>query len=544
MVTPMAKLKQCKLNRKVNHITGHDEGYSVIDSAELAWPRVSFLIEHEDGLTELSSEQLSLKHAHLAARFIILLKNEKHWAQKSILGCFVNSKPFFKFLDQRVEPPATLKIIKKTLAKQFENFLRTTYPKAADSTQRSRYKNFMWFYRAASVYLDNEVADDVVNGKMPRNPFKGEHRTAQSAPAYSEAEKKIIMPALQAAYKDSHNRRDAYALSVRVALLLSKTGFNVSSILTLSRDPLVPHPFDPKREILIGIKPRARHSVKQILDKPSKEIAREQGAVGKNASLLIREILATNEVLSQGGYGIDALAIYRTSDGEIRRLSNTTLNANLLKVSKDFGLQIGTKILRISGARLRATFSNKVYRMSGSFITTAKLLNHSSSINLAANTYIHHTKQDERQFSFVGKVFEQKMRGKNSEIIQSVDLSEDPPAPEALSTAVAKCSDPVNGTYAPKNGQTCINVLECFFCEQMTVFRNDLHRLLSFYYAIKNEKARISIAVWTKRFFPILQIIDSEILPQFQKSYVDEARTNAIKSPHPMWAQPGVFDEA
>lgn len=540
----MAKLKQSRLNRKVDYIIGLDGGYSIIDPTELRSAAVEMSLTLEDGIKAQSSKDLTSKHSHLAARFIILLKSSDDLSTKTKVSYLSNIKPFFNFLDERIDSPITLKNINNILARQFIQYLRNTYPDSSTGSQRTRWKVFKWFFDTAFIYLNSEVSDDVLHKKMPKNPFKNEHKTAKHAEPYSDTEFKQIMEALQAAYKSSLKGQDDFSLSVRVAIILARTGFNVSSVLTMPRNPLIPHPIDSRKEILIGGKPRARRHVKQIIDKAPEDCVEERTAVGKNVSALVREILANNQLLSLEGDEIDALTIYQDSNAEILQLSNHVLNNNLNKVSEKFNLRDSkNKILTIRGTRLRATFGKNNYKISGSVIEVSKLLNHSSSINLAANAYISTSKEDELKFSFVGKVIEDRARNNNSGRIPSIDMTKGIQPPEILATSVAKCSDSKNGTYAPKNGQTCTCVLECFSCEQMTVFRNDLHRLLSFYYAIKNEKERISIAVWTKRFLPILQIIDLQILPQFHESYVETARIEAINNPHPIWAQPGILNK-
>mgnify|MGYP003366343089 CR=1 FL=1 len=106
-----------------------------------------------------------------------------------------------------------------------------------------------------------------------------------------------------------------------------------------------------------------------------------------------------------------------------------------------------------------------------------------------------------------------------------------------------RCSDPVNGQYAPKReGAFCFNFLNCVRCKHYAVTAEDLHKLYSFYFRVLAERTRIDKRRWAREYGHIPRLIDNYIVAEglrrgiFKAADVKAARERARTAPHAFWS--------
>lgn len=110
-------------------------------------------------------------------------------------------------------------------------------------------------------------------------------------------------------------------------------------------------------------------------------------------------------------------------------------------------------------------------------------------------------------------------------------------------TPMGRCSDLVNGQYAPKReGATCINFLNCLRCRNYVVTGDDLHKLFSFYFRVFAEREHMDKRRWQRDYAHIPRLIDNYIVAEglrrgiFKLAAVETARERARIEPHPFWS--------
>ena len=110
-------------------------------------------------------------------------------------------------------------------------------------------------------------------------------------------------------------------------------------------------------------------------------------------------------------------------------------------------------------------------------------------------------------------------------------------------TPTGRCSDPINGQYAPKSeGATCINFLNCLRCRHYVVTGEDLYKLYSFYFRVFAERKHMDKRRWSRDYAHIPRLIDEYIVAEglrrgcFKLSTVEAAREHARTKPHPFWS--------
>jgi hypothetical protein len=212
------------------------------------------------------------------------------------------------------------------------------------------------------------------------------------------------------------------------------------------------------------------------------------------------------------------------------------------------------KPLKLNTSRLRKTFSQRIWQLSGGdIVTTAKELGNSPSV--AGQSYVAVTPEMVANFRRLGLLMHADWAGKLDDLVFLEELAKNTGIlPSHLrdiavgfnNTGVGRCTDPRYGTKAPGDGQICTRWLECFRCQNQLVMQSDLYRLFSFYFLLLKERNFISIQKWDDLYGPIIKIIDEEIVKPnlktgknpkgcFDPYRVAKAKAEAEINPHPMW---------
>jgi len=180
------------------------------------------------------------------------------------------------------------------------------------------------------------------------------------------------------------------------------------------------------------------------------------------------------------------------------------------------------KQLSISISRIRKTFINKAWEISGNNpLVASKIGNH--SLKVMTDYYLEPPPESERKFTMLGEVL--------TEELKEGDLNK-----VSEPTPVSRCSDPIAGQFAPnKKGALCSNFLACVRCRSFVVTKDDLYRLFSFYWQVVRTRRKVGSKKWNRYFSHIVRVIDKEIAPKFPIEIITEQKQIAKESPHPFW---------
>jgi hypothetical protein len=159
--------------------------------------------------------------------------------------------------------------------------------------------------------------------------------------------------------------------------------------------------------------------------------------------------------------------------------------------------------------------------------------------------YLAVTPEMMRNHHFLGKCLEVELRGTGRDAATLARLAKEMRvevddikrilAGES-NTGVGRCSSPLNGRYAPKDGHTaCSAFLHCFRCPNQVVMESDLYRMYSFYWLLVKERNLLGRNRWHKVYGWVIREIDRVIAPHFAASTVKQAKEKAFVDPHPMW---------
>ncbi|HUR42444.1 MAG TPA: hypothetical protein VM240_14880 [Verrucomicrobiae bacterium] len=395
---------------------------------------------------------------------------------------------------------------------------------------------------------------------FPKNPYPGALRSTKGSAPYSEDELRSILRALTTdldAIRGGAFRTgsDQDVLWIYLALIAARTGRNPGPLKHLFRDALVPNPLKPGSFVLVGYKVRGnRHVVVPVKGfdgmKGKGKHPKDAGAVGSDVAILFNEVLEkTHSLVETAPPKLKRfLFLYRNagggSKGAFGVLSNLPRLAKRFKDRHALRDRNG-KVLAVTISRLRKTFGDRAYRRTRDLATTAALLG--NSIAVADSNYLPVTPELEKNHHFCGLALEATFRGKSDDAkyIKAVAMAIGRSAAEVAqifkdtqNTGVAKCSSPLYGRYAPKDGiNPCDKFIYCFKCPNQVITGDpdDLHRMFSFYWFLKNERKKLGRNGWTRAYKSVITVIDKEIAPRFPTGLVREMRERAFNSPHPMW---------
>jgi hypothetical protein len=407
-----------------------------------------------------------------------------------------------------------------------------------------------WTYRRQKTVYTNTKSVLLACGRrqwlaapeavFPRNPFPRSNRRVQQAKALSNGERERFAVALKADVASVLDGRfdgpDSHGMGLCLLAIALRTGRNTTPLLELGRNALVAHPLKEDRRLLVTHKRRGNATHLTPL-RFSKDIEAME-TIGLDVANIYEAVLARTEPL------VDAaplslrshLWLYRsngnTTKGGVSVLRNSTLLQSVAAFVERHDLRGDDgESLRINVSRLRQTFTNRLWRLSGGDpFLVAKLAGH--SVKVLDSHYLDVTPEMERNHKFVGEALVDTYFGRPAKALPVAPTGRPKVAEQ---TCVGRCADNFNGECAPKNGTRCIDFLSCFRCRSFVVTADDLHRLFSFYWLLVSERALIGAAKWAKYYGWIIRAIDQDISPRFDQATTAAARDQARANPHPFW---------
>lgn len=370
---------------------------------------------------------------------------------------------------------------------------------------------------------------------FPRNPFPNSNRKTKGETPLPKAQRQSFAAAVKQAvmpiWRDDVSLTSEL-LTYALLIVALHTGRNTTPLLEMGRDCLRAHPKD-NSTFLILWKRRGHNTSKVILrgESTNERLLESTPTVKINVERLIRHVIARTEPLR--AKAPDDLQtrvwLYRSHGGQVTALSNMTLQSGIQKLVANYGLTDSNgQPLRINISRLRKTFANRIFEiLDGDLVTTAIALGNTPQV--AGRNYLLPDQGAKRNWRFMGEVMVEEL------LTHTIGTT--------YRTPMGRCSDPVNGQYAPKRkGATCINFLNCLRCRHYAVTGNDLHKLFSFYFRVFAERIRMDKRRWTREFAHIPRLIDDYIVAEglrrgvFKLADVETARERARIEPHPFWS--------
>lgn len=363
---------------------------------------------------------------------------------------------------------------------------------------------------------------------FPKNPFPHVNKRYQGQKALTPYEKRQVVVALKQAIKLFYSKTEplsGYELTLCLLAVAVQTGINTSPLLNMTTDSLSDHPLKDNRKLLTVFKKRGNATQLHNLRKSeSLEIA--QG-VKLDVAYFIERAIELNASVRQA-IDSDLVFVYAiqgggrgTQKGVVTSLSENRLVPNICKFIKEYDLKDENgKALNLNISRLRKTFINGIYELSGeSLLVAAQQAKHSGTSTL--DHYLQAPEQSKRNLGLMGE-------------IRVKELTCD-----AASVPVGHCKDPLNGDKAPKDGSFCNDFLGCFRCKSFVITGDDLHKLFSFYWAIIRNRDEFGRKDWKRHLRNVLKIVDEEVVPEFAKhgqlQRVETEKERARISPHPYW---------
>jgi hypothetical protein len=282
------------------------------------------------------------------------------------------------------------------------------------------------------------------------------------------------------------------------------------------------HPLKKNRKLLTVFKKRGNATQLHNLRK-SEELSLVQG-VKLDVAYMIERITALNKPL-RDALNSDHLLLYSSrrgaNSGEITSLTEMALGFGIKTLAKHYELKDEDgKAILINLSRIRKTFINGIYELSGeNILVAASAAKHKGTESI--DHYLEAPEQTKRNLGLMGE-------------IRVKELTSD-----AEVTPTAHCKDPINGDKAPKNGKTCVDFLACFRCKSCVITGDDLYRLYSLYWAIVRNRDTFGRKDWKRHLRNVLNVIDTEVEPAFiaqgMLSHLQTERERAKHSPHPYW---------
>ncbi|MCU1751309.1 hypothetical protein [Pseudomonas sp. 6D_7.1_Bac1] len=375
---------------------------------------------------------------------------------------------------------------------------------------------------------------------FPRNPFPNSTRKAKGETALSKRERQAFTMALRQAIKPiwaDNVSITGELLSLALLIVALHTGRNTTPLLEMRRDCLRPHPKD-NTVFLVLWKRRGYNSNKVVLraESNAERVLESTPSVRTNVECLIRRVMALTEALD--AEVPDDLKgrvwLYRSrsnkSIGQITALSGEMLGRATSRLIAEYKLiDCNGKPLRINISRLRKTFANRIFELTdGDLATTAAALGNTPQV--AGQNYLAPNENARRNWQFMGEVLVQEL------LTETIGAT-------YRDTPMGRCTDPVNGQYAPKREDTtCMNFMNCLRCKHYAVTAEDLYKLFSFYFRVLAERSRMDKRRWAREYSHIPRLIDHYIISEglrrgiFKAAAVEAAREQARTLPHPFWS--------
>jgi hypothetical protein len=372
------------------------------------------------------------------------------------------------------------------------------------------------------------IPNEAFSEMFPKNPYPNSNRRVKGAKPFSEHEKRQLVVALKQALKPIYvpNREElltGYELTVCVLAIAMQTGINTTPLLNMTTDSLSDHPLKSNRKLLTVYKARGNATQLHNLRK-SEQVELVQG-VKLDVAYIIERITALNKSM-RDELGSDNLMLYRKNENENEKakatsITDASLGINIAKLVKNYELiDEDKKTIKVNLSRIRKTFINGIYELSGeNILIAAKSAKHSGTGTI--DHYLEAPEESKRNLGLMGE-------------IRVKELTSD-----TQPTPTGRCKYPIDGDKAPKNGTTCADFLACFRCKSFVITGDDLYRLYSFYWAIVRNRDSFGRKDWKRYLRNVMSVIDSEVEPAFfekgMASHLQAERERARVSPHPYW---------
>lgn len=383
---------------------------------------------------------------------------------------------------------------------------------------------------------------------FPRNPFPNSNQLTSKREAYSVAEQKRILEALNRDLRSIHDDGGEslpclQVLVVHLLLLGLATGRNLQSLMDLRRDSLQEHPL-PDREFLVTYKRRGWATQATSLRKAAAPDAQQTfQTVPKTVGEHFRFLCNFTDHLVGEAKADDREFVFLWCvthlgrKGLVARLDNGNARQAVIMFARRHALMDDRgRPLALNSARMRPTFATELYRRTRDIRRVQQALGHANA-ETSARHYAERPLEAERDHSIVLDSMVSLFT--RMEIDGKVLLAADGIIPlqnmkdlltGGYNTGIARYRNPFR-----EDESVCKKFFTCFKCPNMTVFEDDLWRLFSFYYRLLGERTKLNSAHWMKTFAPIVKRIDQDIAPQFPADKVEAARLKARENPHPTW---------
>jgi len=421
---------------------------------------------------------------------------------------------------------------------EFLDFLRRQTSRDGSAWSYQRQKSVYTNTKSVLVACGRRQWLPAPEAAFPRNPFPRSNRRVQQAKALSNGERERFAAALKidvaSVLAGRFDGPDSHGMGLCLLAIALRTGRNTTPLLELGRNALVAHPLKEDRRLLVTRKRRGNATHLTPL-RFSKDIEGME-TVGMDVANIYESVLAVTEPLVSAAPPSLRLHLwlYRSNGNKTKGSVSVLRNSTLLKSVAAFVERHDLRgddgeSLRVNVSRLRQTFTNRLWRLSGGDpFLVAKLAGH--SVKVLDSHYLDVTPEMERNHKFVGEALVDNYFGYLTKALP-VEPTVRPKVAEQ--TCVGRCADNINGECAPKNGTRCIDFLSCFRCRSFVVTVDDLHRLFSFYWLLVSERAIIGAAKWAKYYGWIIRTIDQDIAPRFEQA--TDVRERARANPHPFW---------
>lgn len=421
--------------------------------------------------------------------------------------------------------------------------------------------------RSLYVGLKTLLMQCVATGELrmdcfPRQPFPNAGRAHNPPSPYTKEEMQALLSALandlRAIRAGSFAGTDPDRLLVYFLLVAARTGRNPTSLCEMTRDAVRPHPLKPDTHSLLTTYKRRGNSISTLSVRKPHQVE-EISVLAADTSSLVRDVLNLTEDLvafAPAELG-NSLWLYRRSRrwvslGAVAAFSKKIIYTSIERFVRRHHLLVddedgrsGSQVpFALSVMRLRKTFASRLWDLTGGDVTmTANLLGNRPHVT--DTHYLAVTPEMVRNHHFLGKCLEIELRGTArdastlarlaKEMHIAVDEVKRMVAGEN-NTGVGRCSSPLEGRYAPKDGHTaCSAFLHCFRCPNQVVMESDLYRMYSFYWLLVKERNLIGRNQWQKVYGWVIREIDRVIAPHFSASVMKQTKEKAYVDPHPMW---------
>ena len=472
--------------------------------------------------------------------------------------CASGMRYWFKYLDAESGKGRVIGCLADIVPRTVERYTEWLKQQPARGKGTISITSARAIYNATKTVLMNRVrAGQLGIGVFPQIPFPNADRAYVGHQAFTQGEIERLLIAL---LKDLDMIRsgnlpsgsEAAAMTVYLLLIAARSGRNLTPLLEMSRDAITDHPLKPDMGVLQLYKRRGFKIHRQAFRYHNTDD--ESASVPSDVVTLYREALARSFPLLDLAPKTmhDRVWLYRAKGNRgVKTLNASNIDQQataLVARHQIFGDRRASnglpELLKVNVSRLRKTFATRIWQLTnGNLFKTAQLLGNST--RMTDSHYLAVTPEMERNHKFVGRILEGVMTGQVNEQSFRDDLSArlsiEPEKVDlllsgALNTGVARCSDPINCRFAPRNGTTnCQRFLHCFRCPNQVVIESDLYSLFSFYWLLIKERGLLGKSRWNSVYAWVIRVIDNDITPLFDPVVVEREKHRALATPHPMW---------